>query len=192
VLADPLVIVMFYGGEFNEHAARMTALALRAYAAGLVGFSAVKILAPAFFAREDTKTPVRIAILAMILNLLLSIALAWSMTKYGIAGPHAGLAAATSLAAVLNALLLYRALRKDNILRHSDGWKSLLVRILIANTAMYLALLQLARPLAWWIAASLVERVVYLGLTIIAGFIAYAAALLILGARTSQFRMRAE
>ncbi len=192
VLADPLVIVMFYGGEFNENAARMTAMALRAYAAGLVGFSAVKILAPAFFAREDTKTPVRIAIVAMILNLLLSIALAWSMTKYGIAGPHAGLAAATSLAAVLNALLLYRALKKDNILRHSDGWKSLLVRILIANTAMYFALLQLARPLAWWIAASLAERIVYLGLTIIVGFIAYAAALLVFGARTSQFRMRAE
>ncbi len=192
VLAEPLVVVLFFGGEFNEHAVRMTALALRAYAAGLVGFSTVKILAPAFFAQEDTRTPVRIAIAAMLLNLVLSIALAWSMTRSGIAGPHAGLAAATSMAAILNALLLYRGLKKNNILTHSDGWGSLLARVLIANTAMFFALQQLARPLAWWIATSVAERIVFLALTIIAGFIAYAATLLVFGTRTSQFRMRAE
>lgn len=192
VLAEPLVTVLFFGGEFNEHAVRMTALALRAYAAGLVGFSVVKILAPAFFAREDTRTAVRIAIIAMVLNLVLSIALAWTMTKSGIAAPHAGLAAATSVAAILNALLLYRRLKKDKVLTHSDGWGLLLARILIANGAMFFALHQLAHPLAWWVATSITERIVFLSLTIVVAFIAYAVTLIILGTRTSQFWMRPE
>ena len=77
VLAEPLVTALFYGGVFDENAVRMTALALKAYALGLVGFSFVKILAPAYFAREDTKTPVRIAVLALIVNLILSVGLGW-------------------------------------------------------------------------------------------------------------------
>jgi putative peptidoglycan lipid II flippase len=100
VLAEALVTALFYGGLFDENAVRMTALALKAYAIGLVGFSFVKILAPAYFAREDTKTPVRIALGALLVNFILSIGLAWYLTASKIAGPHAGLAAATSVAAM--------------------------------------------------------------------------------------------
>ena len=63
VLAAPLVITLFHGGEFDRNAADMTVLALQAYAVGLVGFSFVKILVPAFFAREDTRTPVRLSLI---------------------------------------------------------------------------------------------------------------------------------
>jgi putative peptidoglycan lipid II flippase len=192
VLAEPLVVVFFFGGEFDERAVHMTALALRAYAAGLVGFSVVKILAPAFFAREDTKTPVRIAIVAMILNLILSIGLAWYLTTSGFSSPHVGLAAATSIAAVLNALLLYRALRREKILVHADGWISLLARIVAANGVMYFVLYELDRPLSWWITASLGERVAGLAITVLAGIAAYVVTLLIFGMRLSQFRLRAD
>ncbi|NQV85654.1 MAG: murein biosynthesis integral membrane protein MurJ [Woeseiaceae bacterium] len=192
VLADPLVTVLFFGGVFDEHAVRMTALALKAYAAGLVGFSLVKIFAPAYFAREDTKTPVRIALVALAVNLVLSIGFALTMSAKGVAGPHAGLAAATSLAAILNAALLYRGLIKDRILRHSSGWLALLIRVGLANVVMVVVTYQLHRPLDWWIAASLTTRIGWLSVTIVASGVSYFAALLLTGTRLSQFRLRAD
>ena len=92
VLAGPLIATLFYGGIFDEKSVGMTMLALQAYALGLIGFSFVKILAPAFFAREDTRTPVRIGLVALGVNLVLSIASAWYLTSIDFAGPHVGLA----------------------------------------------------------------------------------------------------
>ena len=192
VLADPLVAVLFFGGVFDEQAVRMTALGLKAYAAGLVGFSLVKILAPAYFAREDTKTPVRMAVVALLVNLVLSVGFAWTMVGYGVAGPHAGLAAATSLAAILNAALLYRGLIKGKILRHSKGWPLLLLRVGLANVVMLAVIYQLNRPLEWWIAASMTTRIGWLSVTVVASGVAYFAALLLTGTRLSQFRLRAD
>lgn len=192
VLATPLVSTLFYGGVFDEHATRMTAMALQAYAVGLIGFSFVKVLAPAFFAREDTKTPVRIALLALLVNLVLSIGIAWTMTTSGVVGPHAGLAAATSVAAILNAVLLYRGLRKARVLQHSSGWSMLIIRVALACTVMFAVLYQLYRPLEWWIDASFTGRVGWLAVTTIAGAGTYFAALLLMGTRLSQFRLKSD
>ena len=192
VLAEPLVTTLFFGGVFDEHAVRMTALALRAYAAGLVGFSFVKIMAPAYFAREDTKTPVRIALIALLVNLVLSVGLAWYLSASGFAGPHAGLAAATSFAAVVNAILLYRGLRLEQILRHSNGWLLLLIRCAVACIVMYFVLLQFHKPLEWWVTTSFGGRVVWLALLVGAGAGSYFVSLLILGTRFSQLRLRAD
>ena len=189
-LAEPLVAALFYGGVFDENAVRMTALALRAYALGLVGFSFVKILAPAYFAREDTKTPVRIALLALLVYLILSVGLAGFMLVNDIAGPHAGLAAATSVAAILNAVLLYRGLLRDQILLHSGGWSLLLLRVVLANGVMYLVLDQLYRPLEWWLSVSFTGRMSWLALTIAVAVGSYFLALLVMGTRLSQFRLR--
>jgi putative peptidoglycan lipid II flippase len=170
----------------------MTSLALRAYAVGLVGFSFVKILAPAFFAREDTRTPVRVGLIALGVNLLLSVASAWYLTSVGFAGPHVGLAVATSVAAILNAGLLYLGLRKEGVMRHSAGWLSLIVRVIVANVAMCAVLMQLYRPLAWWVSVANLERVYWLGVSVVAGAATYFLALLILGLRPSQLRLRAD
>ncbi len=192
VLAEPLVTGLFFGGVFDEHAVRMTAMALQAYAVGLVGFSFVKILAPAYFARENTKTPVRIALTALLVNFILSVGLAWYMSTNGFAGPHAALAGATSVAAILNAALLYRGLRKDQVLMHSGGWPILISRVALACAGMYATLYQLDRPLEWWIAASFTGRVGWLTVTIIAGVGTYFVALLLMGTRLSQFRLKAD
>jgi putative peptidoglycan lipid II flippase len=191
VLSGPLIATMFYGGIFDARSVGMTSLALRAYAVGLIGFSFVKILAPAFFAREDTRTPVRVALIALSVNLLLSIASAWYLTSVDFAGPHVGLAGATSVAAILNAALLYRGLRKDGVMHHSAGWMSLLARVVAANAAMCAVLVQLHRPLEWWLGVGLSNRVYWLCVSVIAGGVAYFLALLILGMRPSQFRLRA-
>jgi len=190
VLAEPLVTALFFGGVFDEYAVRMTAMALQAYAVGLIGFSFVKILAPAYFARENTKTPVRIALSALLVNFILSVGLAWYMTANGFAGPHAALAAATSVAAILNAALLYRGLRKDQVLLHSSGWPALLSRVTLACVGMYAVLQQLYRPLEWWIEASFTGRAGWLAVTIITAVGAYFVALLLMGTRLSQFRLK--
>lgn len=191
VMADALVTTMFFGGEFDEHAVRMTAMSLQAYSVGLIGFSFVKILAPAYFAREDTRTPVRIALIALATNLVLSIGLAWYMSTNGIAGPHAGLAAATSFAAMLNAGLLYKGLTSAGVLSHSAGWPLLIGRVVLSCVLMIVVLWQLQRPLDWWFMASIGGRIVWLALSIAAGAGAYFIALLILGTRLSQFRLKA-
>ena len=192
VLAAPLVTTLFFGGVFDEHAVRMTALGLQAYAVGLIGFSFVKVLAPAYFAREDTKTPVRIALIALLVNLVLSVGLAWYMTTSGLAGPHAGLAAATSVAALLNAALLYRGLRKDRVLMHSTGWPILMSRVVLSCALMYAVLYQLYRPLEWWIDASFAGRAGWLAVTVFAGVGTYFVALLIVGTRLSQFHLKTD
>jgi putative peptidoglycan lipid II flippase len=168
----------------------MTALALQAFAVGLIGFSYVKILAPAYFAREDTKTPVRIGLIALAVNFLLSVSLAWYLTRIGFAGSHAGLALAVSVAAVLNAFLLYRGLRGEGVLRHGKGWALLLIRTTVANLVMTGALFALQRPLGWWLDSGMFERVAWLALEILAAVAAYFAVLFVLGMRTADFRLR--
>lgn len=190
VLAEPLIATIFFRGEFDANDVHMTALALRAYALGLVGFSAVKILAPAFFAREDTKTPVRIALIALAVNLVLSVALAWYLTKTGFSGPHAGLAAATSVAAVLNALLLYRGLRREDALRHAPGWRALLLQVMLANAAMWWLLHWLERPVDWWLAATLGDRSGWLLVNVAGGALVYAVVLIALGLRLAKLGVR--
>jgi putative peptidoglycan lipid II flippase len=190
ILAGPLIITLFHGGEFDAKSVDMTVLALQAYAIGLVGFSFVKVLAPAFFAREDTRTPVRIGIVALLANLVLGSSSAWYLSHSGFAGPHAGLAAATSVAAVLNAVLLYRGLRKADVIQHAPGWGALLLRVVLANGAMIAVLLQLHRAATWWMAAGLAERVAWLALSVVAGAGAYFVVLVVLGLKPAQFRMR--
>jgi putative peptidoglycan lipid II flippase len=189
ILAAPLVVTLFHGGEFDARSVRMTALALQAYALGLVGFSFVKVLAPAFFAREDTRTPVRIGIVALLANVVIGSSTAWYLTTSGFAAPHAGLAGATSVAALLNALLLYRALRKADIIRHQPGWSALLLRVAFANAAMILVLWQMHRATTWWLGAGLADRVAWLSVSVAGGAAAYFLSLLVTGMRPAQFQM---
>ena len=190
VLAQPLVATIFYGGEFGYDDVRMTALAVQAFAIGLIGFSYVKILAPAFFAREDTRTPVRIGIIALGVNFALSVVLAWYLTAIGFAGSHAGLALAISIAALVNAYLLYRGLRRDGVVQHSSGWRRLLLQVLVANAIMWGILVRLNHPLAWWLDVDLVTRVAWLAVCVVGGGAAYFVVLLALGARPLDFAMR--
>ena len=189
VLAEPLIVTIFYRGEFDQHSVKMTAMALQAYAVGLVGFSFVKILAPAFFAREDTRTPVRIALIALAVNLALSIASAWYLTRIGFIGAHVGLALATSVAALLNAGLLYRGLRRQGVLVHGPGWTSLLVQIALANISMWAILSFLNKSLSWWFDVGPQTRMAWLGLSVLAGAAAYFLVLFALGLRPSKLKL---
>jgi putative peptidoglycan lipid II flippase len=189
MLAAPLVITLFHGGQFDAHSVRMTSMALQAYAIGLLGFSFVKVLVPAFFAREDTRTPVKIGLLALATNLVVGVSLAWYFISADFAGPHLGLAAATSLAAVLNAVLLFLSLRRTGVLRPARGWLGLVGRVVIANVAMCVALSQLARPPAWWLSSATPDRVLWIAVSVAVGAGVYGLSLFLLGLRTSQLRL---
>lgn len=192
VLAEPLTATVYYGGEFTADDVQLAALSLQAFALGLIGFSFVKILAPAYFAREDTKTPVKIGLIALAVNFLLSVLLAWWLTRAGYAATHAGLALAVSVAALLNAALLYRGLRGEGILGRVPGWFAFTGRVLAASAAMVVVLVQLARPLAWWLESGLAGRSLWLGLEVAAGGAVYFGVLLLLGMRPAEFRLRRE
>jgi putative peptidoglycan lipid II flippase len=189
VLAGPIVATLFLSdgtageaaGGFGVQDARMTGLSLSAYAGGLLGLLGVRVLAPAYYARERMRAPVRVALLAVALNALLSLAL---MGPLG----HVGLALATSLAAFANAALLLRGLLRDGTYRPTAGWGPLLARVLAAGSAMGLLLVLGAADLSTWTAMGQGQRIVRLALWVLAGAAAYGGALLITGLRPRQLR----
>lgn len=188
LLAEPLLATIFYGGEFSRFDVEMAALSLQAFALGLVGFSFVKILAPAYFAREDTKTPVKVGLIALAVNFVLSILFAYGLNRIGFVGTHAGLALAISIAAVVNAWLLYRGLRREQLIQHSSAWLPMCLRFVIANAAMGACLIVLDRPLDWWLDASVLQRAGWLGVVIVAAIAVYFVTLLVAGMRLSHLR----
>lgn len=190
LLADPLVIAIFYGGEFSSTDVRLTAIALQAFAFGLIGFSFVKILAPAYFAREDTRTPVKIGLVSLGVNFVLSVILAFSLVQIEHPAPHAGLALAISVAALLNAYLLYRGLRQRNLLRPAPGWTGFMLRVAVAIVGMAASLSYLSRSIDWWLAATILERSGWLLVSVVAAALTYFLILLLLGMRPSDLRLR--
>ncbi len=189
ILAEPLVATMFYGGEFDSEDVELTAISLQAFSLGLIGFSFVKILAPAYFAREDTKTPVKFGLIALGVNVLLSVALAYWLAAIGYRATHAGLALAISIASLVNALLLYRGLRRESIIQRLPSFVALLPAILIACLAMYFVVDHFQEPLDWWLATTTIERSIKLAVIITTAVVSYVIVLLMLGVRPSKLAL---
>ncbi|HBO12832.1 MAG TPA: murein biosynthesis integral membrane protein MurJ, partial [Halieaceae bacterium] len=122
VLAEPILITLFQYGELSPRDVAMAGYSLRAYALGICAFMLIKVLAPGFYARQDMVTPVRIGIRAMVANMVLNIAFVVPLMVYLDLG-HVGLALATSVAAYLNAGLLWRGLRREGIYRFDPAWR---------------------------------------------------------------------
>jgi putative peptidoglycan lipid II flippase len=165
VLASPILVTLFQYEAFQLNDVEMSALSLSAYAVGLPAFIAVKVLAPGFYARQDTRTPVKIAIIAMVSNMLLNLAFVVSLLAVDFRGPHMGLALASSVAAYINAGLLYRMLRRQEAYRPEPGWGRVLLAVGFGCTAMVAVLLwQSAEPAQWaqWGATARSSRLVYL------------------------------
>ena len=180
VLAFPLMVVLFQRGEFSPNDALMAARSLVAFALGLVPFALVKVLAPGFYARQDTKTPVRAGAVAMVVNALAAVVLVFSLA-------HVGLALATSVAGVVNAVLLYRYLVRDTGFTPAAGWGGFLARITLATLAMVVLLWYGMGEAQIWLDAPVLERVGRLAGLVLAGGGVYLAALYLLGIRVHRF-----
>ncbi len=173
MLAGPILVTLFQYDAFQPDDVRMSSYSLIAYSAGLPAFIAVKVLAPGYYARQDTRTPVKIAITAMVTNMVLNLAFVGALLAYGFAGPHAGLALASAVAAYLNAGLLYRGLRKQQVYTPERGWLRVWLAVILACTVMGGVLLFMTQDLESWFQASAVLRVRKLGLAILFGIVVF-------------------
>lgn len=183
VLAGPIIATLFFHGAFRPEDVMMSRIALMAYSVGLVGFSLVKILAPGFYARQDTRTPVRVGFIAMGVNAALNLVFVGTMIWQDFAAPHAGLALATGIAALVNAALLYKGLRARRAFDALPGWLVFAARVTLATTVMGIAIGILAGPLSGWLEAGTVDRILRLALVVAGGVAAYTAALFLAGFR---------
>lgn len=183
LLAAPLVTSLFHYGAFTDHDVEMASLSLMAYSFGLLGFILVKILAPAFYARKDMKTPVRVAIIALVTNTIFNLLLI---------GPfaHVGLAAATSISAFVNAGLLYWYLRKQEVFTPHAGWAKLLLQVALASAVLSLVILWLNPDVQQWFAFTVWERLAWLSGLVSASIVAYFAVLIALGLNPKRMMRR--
>jgi putative peptidoglycan lipid II flippase len=133
VLAEPIIRVLYVHGAFTLDDMAATMLALMAFTVGLPAFLLVKILAPGFFANHDTKTPLKIALICVVLNLVLNLILIHPFA-------HVGMAMATSIAGWVNALLMARILYQRGVFRPDAILKRRLLRMMLASKLMVLVL----------------------------------------------------
>jgi putative peptidoglycan lipid II flippase len=188
ILAGPVLSTLFQYGAFSASDAYMASLSLMAYIFGLPAFILIKIYAPGYFARQDTRTPVRIGIIALVSNMVMNIIFVVPLYMYGYEAPHVGLALATSCSAYLNAFLLYRGLRKAEVFRPNEGWSKLLVQITFGVTCMAGILIYITPELLQWADWPLVTRVTWLAGIISLAVFVYFFALMLVGLKPGQLK----
>nr|WP_314586077.1 murein biosynthesis integral membrane protein MurJ [uncultured Pseudomonas sp.] len=184
LLSEPLTVSLFQYGRFDAHDALMTQRALVAYAVGLLGIILVKVLAPGFYAQQNIKTPVKIALFTLAVTQVLNLILIGPLQ-------HVGLALAIGVAACLNAGLLFWQLRRHNLFIPQAGWTSFLLRLLIAVAVMTAVLFGLMQLLPSWSEGLMWQRLLRLGGLVAAGVLVYFASLFLLGFRVRDFNRRA-
>jgi putative peptidoglycan lipid II flippase len=179
--AQPLVAVLYHYGRFGAADVQQTALALMGYGAGLIGLIAIKVLAPGFYARQDIRTPVKIAIGVLVLTQLLNLALVPYLA-------HAGLALAIGLGALVNALFLLVGLRRRGAYKPSPGWAVFGLQVLAASALLAVFLTWAASHMAWIdLQATALTRVGLLALCVVGAAALYFGTLVLAGLKLRQF-----
>lgn len=181
ILAEPLIITLYQRGAFSAASVLPTVMSLKAYAIGLLGFMSIKVLATAYFSRQDTRTPVRYGVIAMASNMVLNLLFILPLA-------HVGLALATSLSAFINAGLLLRGLLQNKVFSFSIKWWPFLLKIMLANVVMIALLLQFTAPQQDWLNWDMSERIMTLAGLCAGGALCYGLMLLLMGVRPSQFK----
>lgn len=182
MMAGPLLATLFQYGQFTSHDVMMAARSLIALSLGLVCFLAVKVLVSAFYARQNTKLPVKVAIFAMLLNVVLNAVFIGPLA-------HAGLALASSLSSVCNVLLLLWVLLREKIFVPMPGWAGFSIRLFCANVTMALVLWWFTPDLAQWLEWRAFERATTLFSLIGGAVVAYFGGLWITGLRYAHMRL---
>jgi len=180
MLAEPMLLTIFQRGEFTPQDATYASHSLMAYSFGLLSFMLVKVLAPGFYSRQDTKTPVKFGIWCMAANMLFNLILVWPFD-------YVGLAMATSLSALMNALLLYGALHRRGVYIASAQTVTLIIKIVFASILMGIAIFMFSPVAASWVDLSLIDKIFELAKLISLAAMVFATCLLVLGVRKSTF-----
>jgi putative peptidoglycan lipid II flippase len=182
LLAKPLLITLFYYGAFSAHDVTMASRSLVALAPGVVGFLVIKVLAPGFYSRQDSKTPAQIGIATVLVNIICSLLLIGPLA-------HVGLALAAAIAALVNASLLLIFLWRRDIYRLTPQWRVFSLRLVCAAALMALGIDWLAGADDDWLNAAAVDRVTKLTGLVVAGVLLYGGALLASGLRPRHLRL---
>ncbi|MFA6986713.1 MAG: murein biosynthesis integral membrane protein MurJ [Arenimonas sp.] len=188
LLAGPLASTILFRGAFTLHDTQMVAISVTAMSVGVAPFMITKVLLPAFYSRQDTRTPMRAAILTVFINVALTVLLVTPLWYYGVVAAHAGIALATALAGIANAALLWRYVRRDGLYRPEPGWRKLLVQIAVGCVLMTLAVLSMRQALGDWNQMHWISRLTWLLVSVAAGAAAYGAGLLLAGLRPKHLR----
>lgn len=181
MMAEPIILTVFQHGKVSIADAYASSLSLKAYIVGLLGFMFIKVLATGFFSRQDTKTPVRIGIIAMVTNMVFNLVLFFPLA-------HVGLALATSISAILNATLLFLALRKTGTFALDDQWKSWLLKLFFGCGALIIFINYKMAPMVEWRTWSILERSENMILLVVFSILVYAIATVLVGVRGRHFR----
>jgi len=185
VFPRPMVAALYHYGAFSPRDVEQTVLALMGYGVGLMGLVGVKVLAPGFYARQDMRTPVRIAIGMLVLTQLMNLAF---VPRLG----HAGLALSIGLAALLNALLLLIGLRRQGVYQPQPGWPGFMLRVILATALLGAGLAWAAQAVDWIaLGAQPMVRIGWLALALGSAALVYFTALALTGLSLRQFVRRA-
>ncbi|MCX5469831.1 murein biosynthesis integral membrane protein MurJ [Acinetobacter nematophilus] len=181
MLSTPIIQALFQHGAFDARDTQMTALALQCMSGGVLAFMLIKVFAPGFYAIQDTKTPVRVGLMAVAANAILNVIFIGIFKLIDWQAEHMALAIASSGSALVNAGMLYFYLHKKDIFRFGAHWKKLFIQFAIANIAMVAALWC---ALTWYdgSVSQWIRILEVVGLCLV-GVIAYAVALLVSGFR---------
>ena len=181
LLAKPMLMVLFMHGEFGVDDVNAASLSLMAYASGLLNFMLIKVLAPGYFARQDTKTPVKYGIIAMCTNMGFNFVFAYF---YG----YVGLAIATALSAFVNASLLYRGLHRDQVYRITRATGRFVLQLVVSVSLMCAALMLCSPDEAYWLSLTFWEKSYTLLSLVTLGGLVYFFALFVFGVRKHHLR----
>lgn len=183
VLRVPIMSVLFQRGKFDAASTVLTAQALLYYAVGLWAFSCIRVIVSAFYALQDTRTPVKIAVVALLINVIISIALMFPMK-------HAGLALATSIASAVNVVILAVILkRKVGVFLEKRFWTSVF-KTMLASGVMGLSILVVNHTLGWSSEGDFGERMLFLTVAVAVGLAVFALSSLILGSSEMKALLR--
>lgn len=175
VFAGPLVSVLYHYGAFTAHDVQQTSLALTGYGVGLLGLVAIKVLAPGFYANQDTRTPVRIAVMVLVFTQVMNLLLVPYFA-------HAALTLSIALGALVNALSLLIGLRRQGQYQPLPGWGRLLLQVLLATGVLGAGLYGLAQHVDWvGMRSEPWQRIGLMALVLAGSFVVYFTTLRVIG-----------
>ncbi|UVK77975.1 MAG: putative lipid II flippase MurJ [Sodalis sp. Fse] len=180
ILAKPFTIALFQYGNFSAFDALMTQRALVAYSVGLMGLILVKVLTPGFYSSQDIRTPVRAAIITLIMTQLMNLIFIGPLK-------HVGLSLSIGLGACLNASLLYWQLRRKDLFQPQPGWLGFFLRLVLAVVAMSVELVGLLMVMPDWTHGSMPWRLLRLMGVVMTGSGVYFVTLWMFGFRLRDF-----
>jgi putative peptidoglycan lipid II flippase len=204
LLSVPLVATLFQHGRFTPFDTRMAALSVFGLSCGLPAFALVKVVLPAFYARQDTRTPVKAGVASLVANMAFNVLILAILYKLWVpaelqqgsvwvalsktAGLHFALGLASAIASYLNLILLWRWLKRAGVYQRQPGWDRFLLRLLVACGTMTAVVLLGLRIAPDFTQAAVVARIIWLGALVAAGVGAYGLVMLAMGFRPRELR----